>query len=179
MIKYLALVVLLLLPISLQGSYDNPGNIIKGETWKGEVECSRARFECFSSPYWGIRAILLNLKTYYYIHNLRTVRGIISRWAPEHENPTENYIRFVSGYMGNNPDDTLEFTSTSISQLVMAIIIFENGQLLYPEKFIRMVIEAVFTELKEIRYASVRADNPFGQHSIRWSFKTMGNVSTS
>ena len=78
----------------------NPGNIRQSKVrYKGEVQPSRdPAFKQFESLAWGYRAVFVLLHTYRVRHGLRTVRGMISRWAPPVENHTEAYIRAVGCY---------------------------------------------------------------------------------
>ena len=73
----------------------NPGNIRQSKVrYKGEVQPSRdPAFKQFESLAWGYRAVFVLLHTYRVRHGLRTVRGMISRWAPPVENLTEACIR--------------------------------------------------------------------------------------
>ena len=68
----------------------NPGNIRQSKVrYKGEVQPSRdPAFKQFESLAWGYRAVFVLLHTYRVRHGLRTVRGMISRWAPPVENHT-------------------------------------------------------------------------------------------
>ena len=45
---------------------------------------------------WGYRAMFVLLHTYRVRHGCRTLREMISRYAPPMENHTENYIRAVA-----------------------------------------------------------------------------------
>ena len=85
----------------------NPGNIRQSKVrYKGEVQPSRdPAFKQFESLAWGYRAVFVLLHTYRVRHGLRTVRGMISRWAPPVENHTEAYIRAVAADTGIDPDD--------------------------------------------------------------------------
>ena len=69
----------------------NPGNIRQSRVrYKGEVRPSRdPEFKQFESPAWGYRAIFVLLDTYRRRHGLRSLREMISRWAPPSENRTE------------------------------------------------------------------------------------------
>ena len=85
----------------------NPGNIRQSKVrYKGEVQPSRdPAFKQFESLAWGYRAVFVLLHTYRVRHGLRTVRGMISRWAPPVENHTEAYIRAVAADTGARPGD--------------------------------------------------------------------------
>lgn len=89
---------------------NNPGNIRHGIDWIGD-EPGEARadsdFERFDTMALGIRALLKLLQTYRKKHGLKTVRGIVSRWAPRSENDTAAYIRHVAEQLGVGPDEEL------------------------------------------------------------------------
>lgn len=75
----------------------NPANIRRGCNWKGLLRQQKDREFCqFVTMKWGIRALLVTLRTYVVKHHLHTVREIITRWAPPSDgNNTEKYIEFV------------------------------------------------------------------------------------
>ena len=76
---------------------NNPANIRHGCTWRGLAEKQTDREFCqFVTMTWGLRALLVTLRTYVVKHHLHTVREIITRWAPPSDgNNTEKYIEFV------------------------------------------------------------------------------------
>lgn len=76
---------------------NNPANIRRGCNWKGLAEKQTDREFCqFVTMTWGVRALLITLRTYVIKHHLHTVREIITRWAPPSDgNNTEKYIKFV------------------------------------------------------------------------------------
>lgn len=76
---------------------NNPANIRRGCNWKGLIRQQKDREFCqFVTMTWGVRALLVTLRTYVVKHHLRTVREIITRWAPPSDgNNTEKYIKFV------------------------------------------------------------------------------------
>src|SRR3569832_2780970 len=77
---------------------NNPGNIRKTATdWRGEVVGSDSAFETFATPEAGIRALAVLLRNYQRKYGLRTVRAIITRYAPPSENNTESYVSAVAG----------------------------------------------------------------------------------
>jgi hypothetical protein len=110
----------------------NPGNVDRTTTrWQGmaEDQSGDGRFVVFEAPEWGIRAIARVLRTYRDKHGLRTVSGIISRWAPPNENPTHVYIKFVCDRLGVGPDDEIDIDDVeTLRTLIRAIIRKENGQ---------------------------------------------------
>jgi len=117
---------------------NNPGNINKtmksGQEylWNGEVphvENTDGRFKQFYAYEYGVRALMLNLKSYFN-SGQNTVRKIIEKWAPAAENGkagTEAYVQAVSKAVGVKPDTTLTFDKKYVNGLVKAIAQHENG----------------------------------------------------
>ena len=111
----------------------NPGNIRKGDPWQGLSPVQDDRDFCvFIAPKWGIRALARLLITYQDKHNIRTIRGIISRWAPSVENNTGAYIKAVIAYASDDalvgPDEVIDLHQYPVLvALVRAIIHHENG----------------------------------------------------
>lgn len=127
---------------------NNPGNIDKSASaWKGKVPHSRntdSRFEQFENTdgtpghVWGIRALYRTLLTYRNTHNLKTVRGIINRWAPSSENNTAAYVAEVAKAVGKG--EGAELALSDYPALVAAIIKHENGVQPYPAADINKAI---------------------------------------
>lgn len=113
---------------------NNPGNIKRGEPWFGLRRTQTDPDFCqFTSDLWGIRAMIIVIRTYVRNYNLRYVKDIISRWAPTNENNTAAYIKFVETYMktaGSNCN--LPFLNLDFKP------IFSNGAFQYTEGFYRM-----------------------------------------
>lgn len=115
----------------------NPGNLdfVPANKWQGQVGLGDAwlppeqrRFAAFESHEYGIRALAMLLATYQDRHGLRTVDGIIRRWAPPSENDTAAYVAAVSRAVGvapNEPIDVHRFEH--LRPLVVAIISHELG----------------------------------------------------
>lgn len=82
---------------------NNPANIRRGCNWKGLIRQQKDREFCqFVTMTWGVRALLVTLRTYVVKHHLHTVREIITRWAPPSDrNNTEKYIQFVEKAVRN------------------------------------------------------------------------------
>lgn len=76
---------------------NNPANIRLGCNWKGLAEKQTDKEFCqFTTMTWGVRALLVTLRTYVIKHHLHTIRAIITRWAPASDgNNTEKYIEFI------------------------------------------------------------------------------------
>ncbi|MFN6998960.1 MAG: structural protein, partial [Elioraea tepidiphila] len=89
----------------------NPGNIehLPTNKWLGlETPPSDGRFCRFRSHQHGIRALALLLQSYQDRHGLRTIAGIINRWAPGSENDTAAYIAHVARLTGRDPHERLD-----------------------------------------------------------------------
>ena len=89
---------------------NNPLNIRKSaDKWQGLSTLQEDKeFFQFETIEWGWRAAFVILcKTYYGKYKLRTIRDIVTRWAPAKENNTPAYIRHVSDYTGIGPDRDL------------------------------------------------------------------------
>lgn len=108
----------------------NPGNIRRSSSrYRGEVHPSRdPDFKQFESIEWGYRAIFVTLNTYRRKYGLRTIREMISRWAPPVENHTEAYIRAVTARTGFSADEVLDTRSRQqMVPLIAAMSEVENG----------------------------------------------------
>ncbi|MDF4173549.1 structural protein, partial [Providencia stuartii] len=91
---------------------NNPGNIDynKANNWKGQLPHDpniEPRFCRFESPVYGIRALMALLRTYQRKYGLKTVSGLIDRWAPTNENNTRAYINGVAKELGVSPTDVI------------------------------------------------------------------------
>lgn len=136
---------------------NNPGNIRRdGTAWQGMAKDQSGdhAFVVFSAPEWGIRAIARVLITYQDQHGLRTIRAIISRWAPAVENDTEAYVRAVANAVGVPADAEIDVhTYADLEPLVRAIIKHENGS----QPYAQSVIDEGLRRAGVIRPASVAA----------------------
>lgn len=123
----------------------NPGNIRHGEKWQGLHEKSREldpAFCVFKSPVWGIRALAKVLINYKKVHGLKTVRSIISRYAPPNENQTLAYIKSVASQLNVHPDDVVDIEEYGVlTVFIKAIIRYENGVQPYSNETIGQGIE--------------------------------------
>lgn len=113
---------------------NNPGNIDynKANQWQGqlglEVGVPKPRFARFDTPENGLRALGKLLQTYQIKHGLKTVKQIISRWAPSTENDTEAYVRSVEKRTGTAPGTEVNMKDQKVLRgFTEAIAIHENG----------------------------------------------------
>lgn len=123
---------------------NNPGNIrVTAAHWLGKITPSRhEEFETFDTPEHGIRALAVNLLTYYNRYHLGTIRQIITRWAPPSENPTAAYINDVCDRTGFDADASIDLTNEEdLKSLVVAIITQEQGKCPYSDRQIDRGIE--------------------------------------
>lgn len=137
---------------------NNPGNIrhAAGTRWQGSSPSQPDReFVSFISPEMGVRALVRVLLTYEKRHGLRTVRGIIRRWAPpvgdrngsapggQYRQNTASYVdavcRAMTRALGRtvSADEVLDMDSVEVMRpLVVAIIAHENAGYRYPDRVI-------------------------------------------
>lgn len=122
---------------------NNPGNIKHGVNWNGRAAIQTdPTFITFDSPEYGIRAMARTLRTYREEHGLKTIIEIINRWAPpSDDNPTDDYVTFVSDQLGVSAYVELDFTDETVAKLVEAITQFENGQQPYERATVLAGIE--------------------------------------
>ena len=112
----------------------NPLNIRRTLTkWKGMREKQTDKsFAQFDSMAYGYRAAFILLKQYYRKYRLKTIQGIISRWAPPSDgNATSKYITFVCHKAGVEPAEQLPFITEDPMLwfcIVSAMAHQENGQ---------------------------------------------------
>lgn len=128
---------------------NNPLNIRKGSSWKGErpIQTDRA-FEEFQSMEYGVRAAFYILRKYmsgYFglTKPFNTIELIIRRWAPATENNTEAYIDHVCVRTGIPRSRKLSFENKkTMCDLVAAMVVEECGQ-----SIDRSIIESAYDML--------------------------------
>lgn len=131
---------------------NNPGNLEWGSPWEGLVprQLSRyfnsgtsqqQRFCEFEDAAYGIRAIARTLITYYDKRKaldgskIDTIREVVERWAPAHENNVGAYANHVSQLMNSNADEIINIKDYDVMRgLVKGIIAHENSGFEYPDQ---------------------------------------------
>lgn len=115
---------------------NNPLNIRFSEVneWQGIIgrDKEKGGMCVFATMYQGIRAAMLLINTYQRKYNKRTIREIISRWAPpQDKNNTEAYIKRVCDYMKVEPEFIPHFglqrEMYDCFRLILAMASVENG----------------------------------------------------
>lgn len=113
---------------------NNPLNIRKGNTWKGERPVSSDNsFEEFVSMEMGLRAAIILIRNYITGHNaagrkFNTIESLISRWAPPSENSTQRYIEYVAKSAQMHPRQLIDFRNReTICAIVKAMAFVECG----------------------------------------------------
>jgi len=125
---------------------NNPGNIDRGEIhWQGLMPADKMtpeqkiepRFEVFENPAWGFRALCVVLHTYWQHDHCRTIKDIVSRWAPPGENNTQAYIDDVSAKTRIDQMVQLDLNDAgTLTSLARAIASHEAaGSLPYAQSF--------------------------------------------
>lgn len=109
---------------------NNPGNIERtGDVWQGMAPVqSDSRFVTFDDMVYGVRAAAVIFRNYARRYGLRSVRELISRWAPPVENDTEAYVRSVAQRVGVDADTPLDLGNTELMfKFLRAVFRHENG----------------------------------------------------
>ena len=109
---------------------NNPGNLTDSRIeWDGETgEDLDPRFEEFTSPEYGLRAMARLLGNYQSLHGLDTIRAIVSRYAPAAENDTQAYIDRVCCFTGLEPDEPVRLDrEDQLRELMKAMVTVELG----------------------------------------------------
>jgi len=108
----------------------NPGNIrLCKPAWLGQKTAQLDKdFSEFTDPVFGLRALMRLLIVYQFKYGLKTVEQIINRFAPPHENATDNYIFFVAKALKVKRTDEIDLSDKSrLMSLAAAIVRRENG----------------------------------------------------
>ena len=108
---------------------NNPLNIRynPSEEWEGQIG-QTGGFADFETLRHGIRAGDINLQNYGKLHGINTLEGVINRWAPPSDNnPTQNYVDFVSSRTGIIPTQRLDLNDPRLrADILSAMADFEN-----------------------------------------------------
>jgi len=138
--KKLIVGVLLCLSVSLNAENprgirnNNPGNIrgthFSYALWPGAVGIDEEEYLKFRRPIDGIRAIVINLRTYHQKYLVCTINAVVCRWTYGEANKQErlNYITVLSERVGAKPLEFINMEDARVlEKLTRAIIYYENG----------------------------------------------------
>lgn len=110
---------------------NNPGNLVidPKNKWQGLSDVQDdPRFCVFKDAKWGIRALARVLIAYQDKHDLNTVTGIITKFAPPTENDTASYIKAVAAAVGVEPDAEISVHDyATLRPMIEDIIRHENN----------------------------------------------------
>ena len=106
-------------PLNLRYNPDNQ--------WEGTSGRTRG-FVDFSSRGYGLRAADITLENYGELHGINTVEGVINRFAPPSDNnPTQDYLNFVSSRTGYDPNQEIDLSDPDVrAAMLSAMADFEN-----------------------------------------------------
>ena len=110
----------------------NPGNIRRSRVrYLGEVQPSQdTHFKQFESMAWGYRAMFVLLDSYRKRYGLKTLREMLTRYAPPTENHTALYIESVCDMAGVKADTEIDTHSKRMMiPIVAAMSRIENGRI--------------------------------------------------
>ncbi len=108
----------------------NPGNIrLSVSKFQGEVVPSTdPDFKQFEQMAWGYRAMFVIIHNYNELYSINTLNKIIARWAPQHENDTNSYIRSVAKRLGCTTNAHINTLDRDVMcRLVASMSWIENG----------------------------------------------------
>lgn len=108
---------------------NNPLNIIKTkDKWTGEVDGQDEKFKTFATKEDGEKAAKNLLLSYQKNFGLKTISGIIGKWAPSNENDTSSYINTVSRLSGIPPEQEIDLNDAeTMNRVYSAMYRVENG----------------------------------------------------
>lgn len=115
-------------PVGIRNN--NPGNIRwDGTQWQGLANpmYDAGRYLRFVDPLAGLRALGKDLRSKYG-RGLRTVRAIISVYAPPSENKTEAYVNHVASRLQVGTDEPLDVPGRLI-EFMRAVVAHECGSI--------------------------------------------------
>ncbi len=123
---------------------NNPGNLRRSnDPWQGLAPVQNdPEFHTFLSPAWGIRALARTLITYQDRYVCRTIRQIVTRWAPpvgnspvkgRYTQDTAAYVHDVAARVGIDPDEAVDTHAYAFMRLMVpAMIAHECANYRYP-----------------------------------------------
>ena len=117
-----------------------------GAKWLGQVGATKG-FVDFSNPDLCIRAWCKLMATYRFKYGIKTIGGIVLRFAPPSENNTDSYIRFCCQRLAMQPTSKLT-TVMDYARLASAMAKMETGNDLAPNKVIEVIRDYKISMIK-------------------------------
>lgn len=120
---------------------NNPANIRHGQKWQGLACVQEDKDFCtFKTMFYGVRAMVITLRTYILIYGLNDISKILYRWAPPQDgNDTVGYIKEVRKHFFLLPsfsvDDFTGEGSENLYTLCKAMCKVESGYFLPEYQF--------------------------------------------
>jgi len=120
------------MPVSFRNN--NPGNLrVTGSPWRGALtihpENTDKRFVAFEDWIYGTRAMIKNLHGYFTKHGIKSIEGIINRWAPSSDgNDVGNYVAAIVNATGFDPSEEITWNRENAMGIVRAMADVESGK---------------------------------------------------
>ena len=111
----------------------------RGGQWKGQIGTNKG-FAEFETQEYGIRAWLVLMRTYRRKYRCRTIRSIVTRFAPPSENSTEQYIRHCAKYVTKNDYVVLD-SSLDYARLGVAMARMETNTTLTTQDILNVMLK--------------------------------------
>ena len=98
--------------------------------WLGQVGADADNYAQYENPLYGLRAADTVLANYKSLHGIDTLEAAITRFAPSSDNnPTSNYIKFVSDKLGIDPTASIDLDDPDVrGALIEAMVAFETPE---------------------------------------------------
>lgn len=109
---------------------NNPGALrLTNDAWLGKVPSSDKELVAFSSPLYGARAMLYNMRTQYNRGN-NTIRKMVTTWSGG-ENAAQ-YASKVASQVGVSADLVLPWQQNAATKIAKAMSDWETGIAYFP-----------------------------------------------
>ncbi len=108
-------------------------------------------FVSFDDPMYGVRAADKVLTTYGTKRGINTIRGLINRFAPPSENDTSNYVNYISGQLGIDPDAEVDLSDPEMRARILSPMAMMESRSEYSPGQITEMIEMANAPRQELR----------------------------
>ena len=120
-------------PLNIERRASNPWQGLMPAAEMTEEQKRETRFEVFKAPEWGFRAGARILITFQDRHGIRTIEGIVKRFAPaEDDNDVEAYIAAVESRSGFERDEILDLHQHEFLRPVLEAMAFHETGARWP-----------------------------------------------